>query len=66
MVAIFKGDFSDPRLGDVGGRGIGPFDSPPIGSYELPIETYGLSLTVLGYLAGSKSVSIRLPIRSPV
>ena len=33
------------------------FGSSPTYSYSLPIHTYGLSLTVLSYLAGSKSVS---------
>ena len=35
--------------------GVGRF----MGSYWLPIDTYGLSLTVLSYVAGSKSVSVR-------
>ena len=25
---------------------MGPFDSPPTGSYQLPVDAYGLSLTV--------------------
>ena len=35
-----------------------PFYSPPMGSYQLPVDTYGLSLTVGSYLAGSKSDSV--------
>ena len=43
------GDWEDVRVYD-----------RPIGSCQLPIDTYGLPLTVLSYLAGSKSVSARL------
>ena len=45
-----------------GVRGVrdGP-DRPSMGSYKLPVDTYGLSLAVLSYLAGPKSVSVRLP-----
>ena len=46
LAAISKGDFSTPRFGGLGGSGMGPFDSAPMGSYWLPIDTYGLSLTV--------------------
>ena len=41
--------------------GIGLFDSPLIGSDVVTIDTYGLSLTVLSHLAGSKGVSARQP-----
>ena len=45
------GLFDPPGLGVWGRAGseIGLFDSPPIGSYWLPIDTYGLPLTVLSY-----------------
>ena len=46
-------------LGYVGRPGMGLFGSPPMGSYLLPIDTYGLSLTVFFELAGTKSVSAR-------
>ena len=43
------------------GVGVGPFDSPPIGTYYFPIDTHGLSLTVFySYFAGPKSVSAHL------
>ena len=51
----------------------GPFDSPPMDSYLLPINTCGLSLTVFlellsptvvfCYVAGSKSISTRPLVR---
>ena len=63
LAAIWKGDFRPPVWGITGqwgeGLGMSQFDSPPIGSYELPNDPYGLSLTVFSYLARSKSVSAR-------
>ena len=41
------------------GSGMGPLDNPPMGSYWFPVDTYGLYLTVLSYLAGPVSVSAR-------
>ena len=44
-----KGGHFYPRFRGIGGRtgsGIGPFDNPLMGSYYLPIDIYGLSLTV--------------------
>ena len=38
---------------------INPFDSPPLNSNKLPIDTYGLSLTVFSHLAGPITVSVR-------
>ena len=59
-----KGVLSTPVLGVHGARrgsGLGPLDSPPVDSYYLPIDSYGLSLTVLSYLGSSKSVSPARP-----
>ena len=43
-----RGTFRLPslRVREVVGSGIGPFDSPHLGSYSLPIDVDGLSLTV--------------------
>ena len=48
-----KGGVSDLRCGDQVGHGLSgmdPFDSLPMGSYELLINTNAVSLTVLSYL----------------
>ena len=44
-----KGGLFDPGFGGYAdmGSGIGPFSSPPMGSYLLHIDIYGLSLTVI-------------------
>ena len=44
---------------------MGPFDSTPIVSCQLPVDTYGLSLTILSYLAGSRNVSSHQPAVGP-
>ena len=38
---------------------MGSFDSPPMSSYLLPIDTHGLLLLFLSYFARTKSVSTR-------
>ena len=50
LTAIWKGDFSTPWFGalvGLEGSAIGPFGSLPMGSCCFPINSYGLSLTVL-------------------
>ena len=61
LAEILKGDLSNPNLGRWRRRsgGVGPFDRLPMGSCQLLIDTYRLSLTILSYLDGPNSVSAR-------
>ena len=45
---------------------MGSFESPPMGSQQLPMDTYGLALTDFGYLTGSKSACVHKPVRTSV
>ena len=46
MCSICGRRFATPRFGVRGESGMGLFDSPPMGSYQLHIGTYGLSRTI--------------------
>ena len=62
LAEIESGTFRPPVWGVRGHKvsRIGPFENSPMGSYSFPIDnTYGLSITVLSYLVGSKSASVR-------
>ena len=39
----------NPSVWGTWGSGMGPFDAPPMGSYWLPIDTYGLTLNVFAF-----------------
>ena len=40
-----------------------PCDSSPVGSYQLPIDTYGISLTIFELFSYLQSVSAHPPVR---
>ena len=51
MCSICGRRFATSRFGDTWVSGIGSFGSPPTGSYQLPIDTHGLSCTVCELLS---------------
>ena len=57
MCSIRGREFATPRFGVRVGSGMGPFDSPPMGSYYVHIDT-----SVYRFDTGSKSVSGCLPV----
>ena len=52
---IWKGDFSTTNLRGYGE--LGPFDTPSMGSYELPNYTYNISLIVFEWFSWVKKAS---------
>ena len=62
-----KARIFDPQFGVFGetlGLRTSPCDSPTISSYELLIDTYALTLTILSYLTGPSSVGVHPAMRS--